>query len=99
MNRIDYTKLDFRRNVVFYMSPSSGPVKLSRIDGKKWGFVYLRRPDLEPVFKGRSPLEAIRNVMATTRLPRTCRRRTLFTCDVRTFGLMLAGEIQPPTAP
>jgi hypothetical protein len=99
MKAAPYDKIDFRRTVVFYMSPASGPVKLQRIKGKTWGFAYLNRPDLEPVFMGRSPVEAIRKVMATRRYPRFNRRRVLFTCDIRTFGRMLAGEIQPPTVP
>ena len=43
---------------VFYQAPTAGLCKLTKLSNNDYGFIYLQRPDLSPVFVSSNPKKA-----------------------------------------
>lgn len=58
-------EIDIKKHVVIYHAPVAGIAKLQRLGNSRYGFVYLDRPDLQPIFVRHTAEEAMNAVLNT----------------------------------
>lgn len=79
--------IDFDKDVVIYQAPRVGIVKLQKLNYNSYGFIYLQKPNMGPVFVGESPKLSLYKAMTGNGDPR--RKKQCYVGTIKDLAVAL----------